>query len=143
MTVRAEVLELVETSLTPITSKQIADALGIRIETVASVLTEAWKAKLVKRRGVEREGERGGRIYEYVHASSSLDGFESLVLPLAKKNTRRKARVATTPAAKVETCAAMVSVPVAGKSVTFTFREARQLHEQLSALFGHVAHQAA
>lgn len=143
MSVRARVLELVELSPTPITSKQIADALNVRIETVASVLTEAWKAKLVKRRGAERDGERGGRLYEYVHGTATLDGFESLVLPLAKKTARRKARVTTASLPQAETIVATVSVPVAGKSVTFTVREARQLHEQLSALFGHVAHPAA
>ncbi len=143
MSIRTKVLELVEASPTPITSKQIADALKVRIETVASVLTDAWKAKRVKRRGVEREGERGGRLYEYVHGTATLNGFESLVLPLSKKTARRKTRVTTAPLPQAETIVATVSVPVSGKSVTFTVREARQLHEQLSALFGHVAHPSA
>lgn len=140
MSIRTKMLELIEASPHPITSKQIAETLNVRIETVASALTDLWKSKAVKRRGTERDGERGGRLYEYIHSSSTLEGFESLVLPLAKKTARRKARVTTASLPQAETIVATVSVPVAGKSVTFTVREARQLHEQLSALFGHVAH---
>lgn len=157
MSIRTKMLELIEASPHPITSKQIAETLNVRIETVASALTDLWKSKAVKRRGTEREGERGGRLYEYVHSSSTLEGFESLVLPLAKKAGKKTAkhreRVTTSAMLpQATTIIATVSIPVNGKALTLTVREARQLYEQLSALFigvgaiqgaGHVAHQAA
>jgi predicted transcriptional regulator len=143
MSIRLKVLELIQQSQTPITSKQIAEALGVRIETVASALTDLWKTKGVKRRSIDRDNERGGRLYEYVHSNSTLEGFESLVLPLAKKTHKRKKRTEGERLAELPqatTLSPTISFPVSGKTVSFTIREARQLHEQLSSLFGHVAH---
>lgn len=143
MSTRMKVLEMIQQSQTPITSKQIAEALGVRIETVASALTDLWKTKGVKRRSIDRDNERGGRLYEYVHSSSTLEGFESLVLPLAKKTHKRKKRAEGERLAELPqatTLSPTISFPVSGKTVSFTIREARQLHEQLSSLFGHVAH---
>ncbi len=143
MSTRMKVLEMIQQSPTPITSKQIADALGVRIETVASALTDLWKTKGVKRRSIDRDNERGGRFYEYVHSDSTLPGFESLVLPLAKKTSKRKKRAEGERLAELPqatTLSPTISFPVSGKTVSFTIREARQLHEQLSSLFGHVAH---
>jgi hypothetical protein len=146
MSTRMKVLEMIQQSPTPITSKQIADALGVRIETVASALTDLWKTKGVKRRSIDRDNERGGRLYEYVHSGSTLEGFESLVIPLAKKTYKRKKRAEGERLAELPqatTLSPTISFPVSGKTVSFTIREARQLHEQLSSLFGRVAHSAA
>lgn len=146
MSQRTQVMEMLEASSTPVTSKQISEMLGIRIETVASTLTELWKSKKVKRRAIVRNGERG-RLYEYVKATSDLEGFESLVLPLsAKKSVKKKKRAQATLLPVIEqftshdlpqasTIVATLTIPVNGRSLTLTTREARQLYEQLSALF--------
>lgn len=156
MSLRRQVLDHVMASQTPVTSKQLADKLGARVENVASVLTELWKCKSLKRKSIDREHGRGGRFYEYIHQSKKLDGFESLVLPLAKRASKKSARidqpVTTASLPQASTIIATVTLPVNGRSITFTVREARQLYEQLSALFigvgaiqgtGHVAHTAA
>lgn len=149
MSTRTKMLELIEASSQPITSKQIAETLNIRIETVASTLTALWKSKVVKRRGTERNGERGGRLYEYVHSSSNLEGFESLVLPLAKKTGKKKpARKKSKPISEqtVETpekpisetvipvTEPLITIPVGRRALTLTTYEVKVLYAHLDRL---------
>jgi len=148
MSTRTKMLELIEASSQPITSKQIAETLNIRIETVASNLTELWKSKTVKRRVTERNDERG-RLYEYVHSSSNLEGFESLVLPLAKKTGKKKsARKKSKPISEqtVETpkkpisetvipvTEPLITIPVGRRALTLTTYEVKVLYAHLDRL---------
>ena len=147
MSISTKMLELIEASPQPITSKQIAETLNVRIETVASALTDLWKSKAVKRRGTERDGERGGRLYEYVHSSSNLEGFESLVLPLAKKTGKKKsAQKKSKPTQTVETpgkpisetvipvTEPLITIPIGRRALTLTMYEVKVLHTHLDRL---------